>query len=223
MRNGCTHKTRAGFTLAELLVVLVIIGILFAIILPSLNTVAGQSKLDGAANAVHAAAKLARQYAVTQNQPTYLVFNEGQTDSNLTYRAYAVFTINIHTNVINQSAGYFLTEWESLPVGVVFDNQASVGSRNVLIQGIGGWSGGFDRQNRLLIRSDDYPVLGFKPQGSQHRNIDSDIQLAEGFYDAGSLVRTSDQGKRIRIDSMGESHITSVLYDESGEPQEIVK
>jgi prepilin-type N-terminal cleavage/methylation domain-containing protein len=119
-----------GFTLAELLVVILIIGIMLAVALPSLTNITGVSKLDAAANAVHSAVKLARQYALTHNQPTYLVFHDDLTatgsDSHMAYRAYAVFTINTHANtpgttIVPQKAGYYLTGWEMLPVGVVFD------------------------------------------------------------------------------------------------------
>ncbi|MEE9368110.1 MAG: prepilin-type N-terminal cleavage/methylation domain-containing protein [Pontiella sp.] len=213
-----------GFTLAELLVVIAIIGIMFAIVLPSLDSITGQSKLDGAANAVHSAAKLARQYAVSKNQPTYLVFNEGQTDSNLAYRAYAVFTINIHTNLpgptiaVPQESGYFMTEWEVLPTGIVFDNTTHQQvPENILIATAKTWNGALNKNNLLHIQGSTYKVLGYKPSGKIGSNTHW-IFLAEGLYNSdGVLVRSSDQGKQIHYDTTGRSRINDTLYDTNGE------
>ncbi|MCF7818825.1 MAG: prepilin-type N-terminal cleavage/methylation domain-containing protein [Kiritimatiellales bacterium] len=226
MRHGGHHpKTTGtgGFTLAELLVVIAIIAIMFAIALPAFVNMTGASKLDAAANAVHSAAKLARQYAITHNQPTYLVFNDDQStsDANLAYRSYAVFTIDTHTQPVAQSSGEFLTDWETLPSGIVFDSQTTENQNNVFIPSSQSWSGGFTRDRRLFIDPHTYVALGFKPQGTQQAQNKNDIYLAEGFYDeTGNLVPTSKQGKRIRLDSTAKSQITSILYDQGGSLEE---
>ncbi|WP_372846789.1 Tfp pilus assembly protein FimT/FimU [Pontiella sp.] len=225
MQSNGQPANRNGFTLAELLVVIAIIAIMFLIALPALMDIAGQTKLDSAANAVHSAAKLARQFAVANNQPTYLVFNEGQTDAALAYRAYAVFTVDIHSPPVTQEDGEFLTPWEPLPPGVVFDATASEDNNNVFLVG-GSWAGGFGRNRQLRVGNSTYVALGFKPTGTQNLAYTHDIHLAEGFYDeVGQLVHTSvpGQGARIRIEGGGDSWIAPIVYDESGEIAEIAQ
>jgi prepilin-type N-terminal cleavage/methylation domain-containing protein len=219
MQDNGELKKRSGFTLAELLVTIAIIGIMCVIALPALTNITGQSKMDGAANAVHSAVKLAQQYASAHNQPTYLAFHTDQTDSNLAYRAYSVFTIDIHTNPVTQAAGKYLTDWEILPDGIVFNNTAAESLNNIFLNNESTWHGGFGANRTLKIGADSYPVVAFGPKGtrSKHDNA-NDIYLASGFYNRdGQLVLTSQQGECIRVDSRGNSRITPTVYDESAE------
>jgi len=223
MPGQTSHSTSYGFTLAELLVVIAIIGILFTIVFPSLNTITGQSKLDGAANAVHTAATLAREYAITHNQPTYIVFNEGQTDSNLAFRAYAVFTINIHTNVIPvpPAAGFFIRDWDILPSGIVFDDQSDADKNLFNVNYAAGWNGALSEHNELKIQGNTYVVAGFTPKGrmSTEQYWTRRLLLAEKHYNPNG----GRQGKEIRFDLNGRSKIIDLTYDENGAPQEILQ
>jgi prepilin-type N-terminal cleavage/methylation domain-containing protein len=221
MHLGPQLRAQRGFTLAELLVTISIIAILFAIALPVLTGVTQQSRLDGASHAVNAAIKLARQTAITQNQPTYIVFQdkESTSDASQSYRSYAVFTINTHTDKVDQAAGTFMTDWETLPQGIVFNNVATEDMNNVFIQGKQ-WNAGFGRYNILRIGTNTYPVIGFKPKGTSRKGWKNDIHLCEGFYsENGKLTATAPQGIRIRIDNTGRSWLTDVLYTGSGEEE----
>ena len=103
-KDGCHSKSQrnTAFTLIELLVVISIMGLICAITFPALTHSKGTARLDAAADTLHAAVKLARQYAISYNQPTYLVLSEGQQNIDHAYRAFAVFTINIHTELFHK-------------------------------------------------------------------------------------------------------------------------
>ncbi len=215
-----THKK--AFTLAELLVVIVIIGIMFAIALPVLSNITGQTRLESAAGALHAAAKLARQHAVANSQPAYLVFNTGQDDPELAYRAYRVFTINTHARPVTADSGEFLTGWTPLPQGIFFDADADPVD-NIFQPNEGdGWNGGLSEDGRLLINGEVYIVAGFTPRGetSTKTGWTRRILLAEGTDIGGTLQRTSDQAMEVRIDLQGSSTIHSLVYDDAAGPED---
>lgn len=222
MRSNRRHPTDStqGFTLAELLIVILIIGIMLVVALPSFMNISGASKLDAAANTVHAAAKMARQYARTQNQPTYLVFHDAQTSTNLAYRTYAIFTINVHTNPVSQASGYFLADWKTLPSGVVFDNSVEEDHNLFTPSSAGAWNGAISKNNLLYIQDASYIVLGFEPNGTTGKEPRR-IYLAEGFYSSETLQHTEKQGKQIRFDRTGKSHMHDILYQENGEITEL--
>lgn len=214
---------QAGFTLAELLAVLLIIGIMLIVGLPAFMNLTNSSKLDAAANTVHSALKMARQHALTHNQPTYLVFHDDETaveaDRHMAYRAFSVFTIDLSTSPVTQDSGLFLNDWQTLPEGLVFEAAVSENLNNVFLVGHAGqWAGGFNRNRQLYIGTNTYTALGFKPGGTQRMDFENDIYLAEGFYDeSGNVIHTSRQGKRIRVDGTGRSQISSITFTESGE------
>jgi prepilin-type N-terminal cleavage/methylation domain-containing protein len=227
MLNRPPQRFREGFTLAELLVVIALIGIMFAIAVPALVDITKQTKLDAAANAVHSACKMARQHALTQAQPTYVVFNEGQTDAALAYQAYAVFTINIHTNmgaggILPVDAGYFLTNWEVLPSGVVFDNVSGLqGEENVFYSTGAAWNGAIGKNNRLDIQGSTYTVHGYRPNGEAGTTTHW-IYLAEALMINGQPSVTGQQGKQIRFGMTGRSRILDTIYT-NGEAEVLEK
>jgi type II secretory pathway pseudopilin PulG len=204
--------------LAELLVVIAIIGIILTLALPALTNLTGASKLNAAANAVHSTAKLARQYAMTHNQPAYVVFNEGQTDLDLAYRAYAIFTINTHNPPVTQTDGYFLNDWEKLPAGIIFD-AAEGGENNIFISAETAWAGAMNANNQLNIQDTRYRVLGYKPTGETDAKAQH-ISLSEGFYTDGRRIHKAEMGKRIEFPPTGPSRVADFRYTATGEDKD---
>lgn len=219
----CRKKERhSGFTLIELMTVIVVMGIIFFIALPALNNISGASKLETAANAVHSMMNMARQYAIVQNQPTYVVFNDEYTtsDPDMAYRSIAVFTIDINTasGIITPNEGHFLKEWETLPHGLVFDPDVNPTqkTKNVFLPDGGlGWKGGYRRHNILKIEGKDHIVIGFYPKGKP--SFDYRTYIAEGFYDPQNwnLVKTSRQCKEVRTKRSGAISVTDMVYNDS--------
>src|ERR1700689_5015034 len=122
-----TKPRKVGFTLIEMLVVIVIVGILVSFALPAATTLMKSGGLNGAAREVANTLGLARQYAITHRTTTCVVFpfsvtTMGNPGSDVApqYQSYAVYDLG--------SASY-ISKWEHLPPGAVFMNvNATVGN-----------------------------------------------------------------------------------------------
>lgn len=202
-----------GFTLAEMLVVIALIGLLFALVLPALDSITNASKLDAAANAVHSTSKLARQYALSHAQPTYLVFHNDRA-------AYAVFSINIHTNPVTQAEGYFLMPWEPLPAGIVFDDTSGGADNMFAVSETANWDGAISKNNLLKIQGTTYIVQAFDPMGKSG-SASHWIHIAEGFYTSDGLQRTAPRGKQIQFSISGKSRIIDIRYADNDQVEEL--
>jgi prepilin-type N-terminal cleavage/methylation domain-containing protein len=212
---------RNAFTLLELLVVLTLIGIICALALPSLTHTHGVVKLDAAAEAIHASAQLARHYAISYNQPTYLVLREGQSSIDKAYRTFSVFTIDTHTQPVTQNSGTFIQDWEALPAGIVFDRTMGGTSNLFFTSTRDTWNGALSKNNQLLIQYSSYVVLGYQPNGKSG-SASHWIYLVEGFYDGKKLIRQSNLGKLVKFSTSGQSQIINFTYSKNGDPEGVL-
>jgi prepilin-type N-terminal cleavage/methylation domain-containing protein len=150
---------RQGFTLAELLVVIAIVSMVLLFTLPAFQGIGRGSAMTTAHAQLKATISLARQWAITHRQRTYVVFPPLITgmgsDTPKAYRAFAVIAAN------TPDPGYtYVKEWTYLPEGVRFDN--------------------LSRPTKNLFRADcqvslpfplatspvqDLPAIVFKPDG----------------------------------------------------------
>jgi prepilin-type N-terminal cleavage/methylation domain-containing protein len=103
---------RRGFTLAELLAVLVIMGILIAAVIPSLSGLTRSAAVRGATLQVRAALIQARQFAITRRTTTSVLFPDQGNNTNTGNRAIAVYA-SASPN------GYFISDWMFMPPGIV--------------------------------------------------------------------------------------------------------
>lgn len=140
---------RGGFTLIELMVVIMIVGVLFAVALPMFEN-AGKKDTRQAAQTLVNTLRLARQHAISARQWTLVVFPTADaqyTDyakdiNNLDkcLRSYAVLavtnnmdgTLKWGSNHENRDPNpdemkfEFLTDWRELPKGIYFDDEDSL-------------------------------------------------------------------------------------------------
>jgi len=212
---------RSGFTLIELLVVLTLIGVLLAVALPSLKNISGAAKLEKATRQIISTASLARQYAINNRQPTYVLFAtdlNGEDLNDNAFRSYAVYAA-----LPDGSDEYFVTDWNYLPPGVVFDyrgwgnraiwddagNKLKGQEKDVVALPYSGgrannstwqnsWSGGFGNYNAIVTEDEKaYMVLAFKPDGTAQNGFW--LFLTEGFYiedgDGLKLVPAAEQNR----------------------------
>jgi prepilin-type N-terminal cleavage/methylation domain-containing protein len=105
-----------GFTLVELLVVIGIMAILIAFALPSFVGIGRGSKMSSALLEVRSTLTLARQWAITHRESTYVVFPQYLNDTNKANRAIAVY---------GAKTGNYVSQWIYLPDGVIIAQAVS--------------------------------------------------------------------------------------------------
>lgn len=129
------HRKRSGFSLFELLAVMVIIGLLAAISGPSLLHLSNSTGRKGAVNVLMNAFEQARVAALTSGKNSYVGFATDMgfdSDSDYLYRAFIIFRESTDEEQAD-GAGPFvaLTKWEELPKNIYFkqDPKSLVGTQ----------------------------------------------------------------------------------------------
>ena len=169
----------------ELLTVIGIIALIMVIGIPSFLGMGKGAGMRTAVGNLKAKMSLARQWAITHREKTYVVFpttNITNVDSKASYRAYTVYT---------SSAG-FISEWTFLPVGVVF-NPSNAPTKNVFAVGVSSVPG-------LAIAN--ISSLVFNPDGSAQPANDPEVYLSEGGNDPTFLIRPYSLTNGVQIISL---------------------
>lgn len=120
---------RDGFTLVEMLTVIVIVGIMLALTLPAVTNLMKSGNVSAAARHVSNTLNLARQYAITHRTKTRVVFPYSATPPNSLAPKYLSYAVLAQDPSVAVGGGWvYVGKWEALPLGVVFLGGAAAGS-----------------------------------------------------------------------------------------------
>ncbi|MBW7909327.1 MAG: GspH/FimT family pseudopilin [Kiritimatiellae bacterium] len=175
-----------AFTLIELLVVIGIVGVLGVLVIPAFTGIGRGQNMRMSVSQLRTTLALARQWAITHNDKTYVIFpDEDMTynppsGANMALRSYAVWT---------EKDGY-VSEWRYLPPGVLFDPTDS-DSGNL-------WNTTNDRLFNVVFPTNGSPTqqmfaISFTPNGRLNQKGASTIKvfLREGWVDANTNSGTA--------------------------------
>jgi prepilin-type N-terminal cleavage/methylation domain-containing protein len=125
-RRGSMLRQRAAFTLLELLAVVAIIGIMSALLVPSLQGLFSVAGRRGGANVIAGAAEVARLEAIRHAVPAFIGFanitNEEAYSALIVYRALRPDEATTNTNPV-----IAVSRWQRFPRGVFVDPQTLAG------------------------------------------------------------------------------------------------
>lgn len=167
------RKCRRGFTLAELLAVLVIMGILIAAVVPSISGLARSAGMRGATMQVRMTLVQARQFSITKSCEVAVLFpDDSNTDANNdNSKGYRALAVMANPNDTSGKAKY-VSDWQFLPPGIFMTvsnnwqtNQNSVASGlQGYVQDVYLWSGGGLRRDGYHTNSPSVYITIYEGQ-----------------------------------------------------------
>lgn len=131
------QQKQSGFTLIELMIVVIVLGILVAIALPSFQSTLERRRLVGATDILYANLQYARTEAIKQNQPVQFSINTGtwcygidDNGANCDCTAPASCTVNTVQKVVNGSDYLNVTIATDFANSFTFDPRQGLPSDN---------------------------------------------------------------------------------------------
>lgn len=150
-----------GFTLIELLVVIAIMGILMGSSVIAFQNMSKGSAMRSAVMQVRTGLSLARQWAITHREITYVVFPDATVIPPTSYERFnelgkAYRSFNLYTD-----SDKYLREWTTLPEGVAFSKTCNIFAGN-------DGNAALYRKTNVDFGTNKVSaiVLGFKPDGT---------------------------------------------------------
>lgn len=195
MTTFAQRSKRSAFTLVELLVVVGIIATLLVLVVPAFTGLGRGQSMRSAVTQLRTTISLARQWAVTKNETTYVVFP----DDDLTYSPPGGVAMALRSYAVWAERSGYISEWRYLPPGVVFNSTQphpvinttteKSGTFNLLLT-TNSWGIGV-RTNNVAFPTNGAPLrpmysLGFTPNGrlKQSGGVTISIFMNEGWVDA---------------------------------------
>jgi prepilin-type N-terminal cleavage/methylation domain-containing protein len=199
---------KRGFTLVELLVVIVIMGILMSIGLPVFNQMMYAQGVNGAARQTGGIIKMSQAYAIGNNRHVAVIFpgNEASVsslDDKYKFKSYRPCIVRYDSSASTCTFVEWVpgTQWRFLPQGtlILYDStplsltssaKATVKNgkaiNSVDFSDIGGSSS---------VNVDNTMAFVFKPSGSSFGFSDVETILCQGSYANGVQTRTNVDNK----------------------------
>lgn len=188
MRRACPTRSPTalrGFTLAELLAVIVIMSLLMVVVIPGISGMTRGASLRGATMQVRTSLVAARQTAIVRRAnvsvlfPTTLPNNDPKN-----HRAIAIYT-----NGASVGLSGFVSAWEFLPVGIVFQRVA--GSLPISVNV---WD-----PTQVSVDSVTFNRLG---EYTSSGNGEAQFLLLEGFVNGSTILKKT----------LGSTNQVNILY-----------
>lgn len=178
-------RAKHGFTLAELLAVIVIMALLMAVVIPNISGMTRGASLRGATMQVRTALVQARQTAITRRADASVLFPTTiPNDNPKNYRAIAVMASNY-------TGSWMVANWEFLPAGTVFKLNPSLTYDKVL--------GPVDGTTSNMMSACTFNRLGERTGAAATSASATALQfyLMEGFVSGSTVVTNKTSGMNI--------------------------
>jgi len=175
----------------ELMLVILIIAVIMAISVPLFNNMGQGGNLRAAVAQMRSTMSLARQWAITRNTDTYVVFphwdvsySEATNEVDKVYRAYAVYALTDRKTL----EGEFISDWTYLPLGIVFDDDEDR-TGSVFRKSAGKYTFLSDVAFPFPAKNSSVhlPCFHFKPNGQLKNATYETIHLRAGWVDTSNI------------------------------------
>ncbi len=173
------------FTLVEILAVIVIMGIIMAIALPSFIKISKGHATEESAKLIASSLKYVRSYAITNREYTALIFPENSEglSEEYTYKSYRSCIISVNGTTYTFSRWIPDSEWHFLPKGASVDSIVNEDIiRSVVFTNAGGSS------------SADSRGIAFKRTG-EALGSEKEVIITEKIYSEGEYKAVNDANK----------------------------